>query len=513
MPAVGADGKKIMKLIPVVMVNGKFMQTPVSKPQTDPALQKPVNLTRSLALAQAAKKAVLDPSVTQQVINKVSLMNASSNHVGVNLSKSPNKHPQQQNYFVLEPSSTATAPAPAANENPRFSSQLPVTVKSPALPRGQYLQIPPNAQVRTVPGAELPPGIKKQIFTSLPSSSSGSGLPNVVYVSPITTVSQSTAPSSDSALKLPPDSSYKYLSGALSHGPAKHLKLIPKAPQRPNSPLKWVVEEEDSSVPSALPPDSPIVTSEILSALAEREKASKRCSIVPKPPPQPSQGKSAAGHDDALVVCNGKVFFVAKKDSCAAARKTNPFNTTVLPSSRQSHGSGARVKRRNPGITVPDKSDEVIDLCDDDDAQEDSSPRVPSVKMPAAVHQDEDNVIFVSYIPPKPESGSARDVLHKDTAPDAQRAEQRSADSLSSLPEPKSPAGTRGGEDSGDLLALRGRTPDQNGAVLRGSAEDVDADAQTERRTVPNTSEGGSGKCSQQEEDTHGTEVREAFPP
>lgn len=509
MPAVGADGKKIMKLIPVVMVNGKFMRTPVSKPQTDPAPQKPVN--RSLALAQAAKKVVLDLSVTQQVINKVSLMNASSNHVGVNLSNSPNKHPQQQNYFVLEPSSTATAPA--ANENPRFSSQLPVTVKSPALPRGQYLQIPPNAQVRTVPGAELPPGIKKQIFTSLPSSSSGSGLPNVVYVSPITTVSQSTGPSSDSALKLPPEPSYKYLSGPLSQGPAKHLKLIPKAPQRPNSPLKWVVEEEDSSVPSALPPESPTVTSEILSALAEREKASKRCSIVPKPPSQLSQGKSAAGHDDALVVCNGKVFFVAKKDSSAAARKTNPFNTTVLPSSRRSDGSGAREKRRKLGIIIPGESDEVIDLCDDDDTLEDSSRQVPSVKMPAAAHQDEDNVIFVSYIPPTPESGSVRDVLHKETAPDAQRAERQSTDSLSGLPEPKSPAGTRGGEDSGELLALRGGTPDQNSAVLRGSAEDADTDAETERRAAPNTSDSSSGKRSQQEEDTCRTEVREAFPP
>lgn len=510
MPAVGADGKKIMKLIPVVMVNGKFMQTPVSKLQTDPVPQKPVNLNRSRALAQVAKKAVLDPSVTQQVIHKVSLMNASSHHVGVNLSNSPNKHPQQQNYFVLEPSSMATAPA--ANEKPRFSSQLPVTVKSPALPRGQYLQIPPNAQVRTVPGSELPPGIKKQIFTSLPSSSSGSGLPNVVYVSPITTVSQSTAPSSDSALKLPPEPSYKYSSGPQSQGPAKHLKLIPKAPQRPNSPLKWVVEEEDSLVPSALPPDSPIVTSEILSALAEREKASKHCSIVPKPPPQLGQGKRAAGHDDALVVCNGKVFFVAKKDSSAAAKKINPFNTTVPPSSRHSHGLGAREKRRNLAITIPDKSDEVIDLCDDD-AQEDSSQQVPSVKMPAAAHQDEDNVIFVSYIPPKLESGSARDVPRKETAPDAQRAEQRSTNSLSSLPGPKSPAGTRGGEDSGDLPALRGRTPDQNDAVLHGSAEDVDTDTETERRAAANTSDCSSGKCSQQEEDTHETEVREAFSP
>nr|XP_020474665.1 uncharacterized protein LOC109971017 isoform X2 [Monopterus albus]XP_020474666.1 uncharacterized protein LOC109971017 isoform X2 [Monopterus albus] len=40
MPAVGVDGKKIMKLIPVQMVNGQFVHTEISKARTDSTPQK-----------------------------------------------------------------------------------------------------------------------------------------------------------------------------------------------------------------------------------------------------------------------------------------------------------------------------------------------------------------------------------------------------------------------------------------------------------------------------------------
>uniref|UniRef100_A0A8C6PTT5 Methyl-CpG-binding protein 2 n=1 Tax=Nothobranchius furzeri TaxID=105023 RepID=A0A8C6PTT5_NOTFU len=75
---------------------------------------------------------------------------------------------------------------PQAAPPTRPSHQLPVMVSSPALPRGQFLRIPPNAQVQRVPVSQLPPLIKDQIFTS----SSSSSTPTVVYVSPVTTVNQ-----------------------------------------------------------------------------------------------------------------------------------------------------------------------------------------------------------------------------------------------------------------------------------------------------------------------------------
>lgn len=532
MPAVGADGKNIMKLIPVQMVNGQFVQSQMSKPKTDPTPQKAVSIDIASAPVQMTKKAALNPSVTQQVIRKVSLINALPiNQVGLDLFNSLNKHPLKQKTVNLMSKVPPMATA-AICETPRFSSWLPVTVKSPALPRGQYLQIPPNAQVRTVPGSELPPGIKKQIFTSSASSSPGSGLPSVVYVSPITTVNQSAMQPSDSALhslKLLSKTSNQSSCGPPSKGPQKHLKLIPKVAQRPNSPLKWMVEEEDNSAAPPLDPlNCPSVTSEILLTVAERENACKCLEVVPKPVSQLNQGKSGQGQENALVMCNGKVFFVAKKcsqslkmgtnDSPPASTKSYEFKKTVVPSSQQSLESE---KRQNLSIIISDESDEVIDLCDDDDDAQDDS-------LDDATHLDEDNVIFVSYMPPKSES--AQDVLLKTQA--VQEADQRGTSSSSRTTEQKSPDGTTAGEDREELSALKGRKPDQSMLVstvknLCGSAEmsmhdneginansqqstssqqleNMDVDVDTESPADPSS----SGICSRIEEDTHKMEVR-----
>lgn len=533
MPAVGADGKNIMKLIPVQMVNGEFFQTQISKPKMDPTPQKAVSINIASAPVQKVKKAALDASVTQQIIRKVSLMNALPHEVGSELCNSLNKRPLQQKIVNLLPKAPPMATAAANCEKPRFSSQLPVTVKSPALPRGQYLQIPPNAQVRTVPGSELPPGIKKQIFTSSASSPPASVLPSVVYVSPITTVNQSVMPPSDSARHLPkllPKASNKSSCEPLQ----KHLKLIPKVAQRPNSPLKWMVEEEESSVaPSLDPLNSLSMTSEILLAVKERENAFKRCDVVTKPISQLSQGKGRQGQENALVMCNGKVFFVAKKcspslkmgtnDSPAAATKSYQSTKTMAPSSQQSLESIAPEKRQDLSIIISDESDEVIDLCDDDDAQDDLSQQTASVNVSTATHLDEDNVIFVSYIPPKSESGSAQDVIANTQKAAVAEADQRGTSSS------KSPEGAMGGEVRAELSALRGRKPDQSALActvknLGGSAEvsmsDEGANISSQQSTSSQRSEdddvdaespaaaSSRGICSQIEEDTQKMEVR-----
>ncbi|XP_024148381.1 ligand-dependent nuclear receptor-interacting factor 1 [Oryzias melastigma] len=251
MPAVGADGKNIMKLIPVPMARRRFDQTLPGRPPSH--LQKPPS--------RAA--------------------------------------PLLQN---------------------RRDLQLPVTVKSPALPQGQCLQIPPHAQVQRVPASHLPPGVKERIFASSPSS----GLASVVYVSPVTAV--------DQAPPGPPR--------PLCTGLKPHLKLIPKVSQRPSSPTRWVIEEAED----------------------------------PKPPP------ASGVHEDALVVCNGKVFFVGLKSS--SALKTAP-------------------ETRPPNCRPPPESGEVIDLCEEEE---------PDAAGP---RPDEDNVIFVSYTHPRSEPGSTHDPTAK----------------------------------------------------------------------------------------------------
>ncbi|XP_051280944.1 ligand-dependent nuclear receptor-interacting factor 1 [Dicentrarchus labrax] len=420
MPAVGADGKNIMKLIPVQMVNGQYFQTQISKPRMDPAPQKAATINIASAPVHIVKTAALNPFSSQQVFTKpVSFVNASSNYIDLDPRNSLNKHPpQQQAVKVMAKLPPMATPATNCEKSVRLPSQFPVTVKSPALPIGQYLQIPPNAQVRTVPASELPQVIKKQIFTSPVSSSPGSGLPNVVYVSPITTVNQGVTPPSDSAphlLKLLSRTSSKTSRGPPSKGSKPHLKLIPKFSQRPNSPIKWMIEEEDT--PTLDPLSSPSVTSEILWAVAERENASKHCDVITKQVSQSCLGESGQGQENALVMCNGKVFFVSKKrnltlemgesDPPTLSPKCYEFNKTIVSSSQQSLEPVAPEIRQDLKIIIPDESEEVIDLCDDD-AQDDPSQQATSVNTTAQV--DEDNVIFVSYIPPKSESERPADL-------------------------------------------------------------------------------------------------------
>ncbi|XP_030588520.1 ligand-dependent nuclear receptor-interacting factor 1 isoform X2 [Archocentrus centrarchus] len=375
MPAIGADGKNIMKLIPVQMVNRQFFQTQTRKPEMDPSSQKAVTINIASAPVNMATKTVLSSSVSQQITRKqVSVVNVNLGH-----SNSLNKHSSQQKTLNLMAEVPPVATFTKKSGMPvKHINQLPVTVKSPALPRGQYLQIPPNAQVQTVPASKLPPGIQKQIFTSSASSSSlGSVLPNVVFVSPVTTVNQSVTSPSDAApspLQVFPNPSSVTSRGLQPKEAKQQLKLIPKVSQRPNSPTRWVIEEVDASAgPNIKPLNCPSVTSEILRAVAQRENSCKQFKAFRRTVTQLSQDSAVQGQQNALVMCNGK------------------FLQSAATHTRQD-------------IRMPRESDEVIDLCGDDD--DESPQQAASINMSAVSHLDEDNVIFVSYIPPKSESCS-----------------------------------------------------------------------------------------------------------
>lgn len=437
MPGVTSDGKKVMKLIPGVMVNGKFVQTPgIQGLQAGVAPQKVLPLNGSPTLTR--KKIVLDPPFTQQVIDKVidkqaarSSTNkqlAQQKYILVNkplgaletavppvpmvikaqsLPRGQSLQLQDQKYFILKQPSVLTATVPAANEKPQFLSQPPVTVKSVALPGG----IPLNTKGRTVSVSELSPVIKKQLPTSTPGSVSGSdpssGLSNVISVTPIRTFKQKAAPPS---LKQPSQPSYKYFPGPGLRGATKQLKLVQKAPQGHNGPCKWVIEEVDAATPECSPP----VTQEAPLALAGRMEHVKQGGITPGPNPDSRPSKSMSGRSDAVVVCNGKVFAVANKSNNSSI--THKLSKPLLEQHEKEQDSSGG---------TPARFTEVIDLCEDDDNGQSAS------------SQDDDTVIFVSYVPPKP------------GAPDLQVAEQRSM-----------PGSCAAGNE---LAVSRRRSPDRKG--------------------------------------------------
>lgn len=566
-PAVGADGKNIMKLIPVQMVNGQFFQTDISKPRTDSTPQKSETMNIASAPVQMVKKATLNPFATQQVFKKqVSSVNTLSRPVELDHGYSLNKRSLQQrtvNLTVRVP--PITTPATNCDESVRHPCRLPVTVKSPALPKGHHILIPPNAQVQTVPASELPPVIKQQIFVSSGNSSPGSSLQSVVFVSPVTTVIQGATPndSTTDSFKMLSKTSNKTLCVSQSKGSKPHLKLIPKVSQRPNSPIKWVIEEEDSSTSPNLDPlnfssvtseilqavatketadkhcdfikKSPFVTSEIFRALAERETASKHCDVVEKTISHSIPSKSGQEQENALVMYNGKVFFLAKKcslpfkmgqnDPPTSATKSYEFNRTTLPSSQQSVKRVIAQTRQDLRIVIPDDSNDIIDLCDDDDSTQHEA------------SADEDNVIFVSYIPPKAESASQTDLTLKSQMAPEKETIQMGPSSSNCLTDEKRLDGGTGNDDRDEGSALRGRQPGQsmfvskvkNVASVCGSAvmnmhedsnvksqpststqqvESVEVDVETDSPEDPRTSDSSNETHSQKEKDSHKIEVR-----
>ncbi|XP_062282514.1 uncharacterized protein lrif1 [Scomber scombrus] len=535
MPAVGADGKNIMKLIPVQMVNGKFVQTQISQPKMDPKPQNAITIKDTCEHGHMGKTAALNFSATQPIIREpVYLVDALPNQVGVTeqclaLSNSLNKYPLQQQTLNL----MAKKPLMAIlGTNCGKSTRPPVTIKSPALPRGQYLQIPSNAQVQTVPVSELPPGIKKQIFTSSANSSS-----SVVYVSPVTTVNQCTTPPSSSS-----PGTLSNTSNMTSHSSGRsrpHLKLIPKVSQRPNSPIKWVIEEEEDRFRGSTldPLISPSITSEIFRPVAERDVTNKHCEITNEKPISPSSlAKSEKRHENALVVCNGKVFFVAKKcrqpfklkrggaDPPKAATKSYQVKKTSIPPSQNS-------LRQDSRIIIPDESDDVIDLCNED-CPYDSSQQESSGCMSTMTDVDEDNVIFVSYIPPKSDSGPTQNVIQKALEKETDQAssmnihcvkEQKSlTDPTSSVSEILTDSGTL--VDHLAVSKVKNVTHVCGAAVVKTNnsntlnmntqqsnynqhLESMKVDPETESSADPSTPDSSIGICSQME-DTFKIEVR-----
>lgn len=405
-----------MKLIPVQKVNGQFVQCQMSYYRRDDAEpQRPITLNYASAPVQIRSMGTLDPSANGQLVKKqLSFTSVSANQLGETgrgLDTASN---------LLTKIAQSTSSTPNSEKLVTLASQLPVTVKSPVLPNGQYLQIPPNARVRTLSASELPPAIKKQIFTSSANSMSNSSSPTVLYVSPVKTMNQGVTPPSPLSatpllsLKLHSKSSNQTSFGPSSVGSTFVSRSIAKESQRPNGPLKWVIEEGDGSLaPCLVPANSPIMTSEILKAVAERENANKPYENTTKktPMPQSSPPKSGQGKDNALVMCNGKVYFVAKKcnlpfrldsENTGAVNSDEFCPTKSLPSRLSNVSAASQSSHTRQGssqIVIPDGLDEVIDLCDDD-SQDD-------LLHQAGSQPDEDTVIFVSYIPPKsvPTSG------------------------------------------------------------------------------------------------------------
>ncbi|XP_077586011.1 uncharacterized protein lrif1 isoform X2 [Stigmatopora nigra] len=282
LPAIGADGSNIMRLIPVQIVNGKRVQNVIS---------------------------TTIPSRVQKTFRPIA----------------PRPSGNQGNVLPCQ----LDAARPSLNKYP------PRTVEARALLKT------PQTWVRRVPSLQVASGDKSQNLPPLPDSFSSSN-----------SFCQSNGSLDRSNLET-------------LGSPTSHLKLIPRVSQRANSPMKWVIEEVNSTE----------ATGDIPHYVLSKSSATDE-----------------ARHPQALVMCNDRVFFATQKNSPLMPLQSQD-------TSCQLKNSTSHLQRKT--ISTQRQPNDVIDLCSDNNPDERT--KILSRGMPTVSSVDEDNVIFVSYIPPKPE--------------------------------------------------------------------------------------------------------------
>ncbi|XP_074536676.1 uncharacterized protein lrif1 isoform X2 [Halichoeres trimaculatus] len=356
MPAVGADGQTTMKLIPVQTVKENLALTQRIQPKSDLALKtaETLNFTKPAP-------APVDPCVTQFVRTQVSLGNVFPDKRSVDHKPLPPKHSK------LKKVPQSKTPSAHCETPETVSDHHSVTEKL-------Y-----HKQIQRVPAFHLPPPSDRHVFTTSANSSPG------LCISPISPVKVDALPTDTSA-----PLSFKLLPNKPSpSGPKPSLKLIPQTPQRPNSPIRWTVEEDNSCVPPALP--SPVVASEILRTLAEWERAHRQVQVMDNSPSLSSQGNTGQKEEDALVLCDGKVF---RKRHPTIQLKKKDFPTTTAESyifTQTTPISEPAQKRDVCKLIIQRRSHEVRDFCEG--AQDEK-------KLSSAVTSRDEDVIFTSYTPP-----------------------------------------------------------------------------------------------------------------
>ncbi|XP_043102865.1 ligand-dependent nuclear receptor-interacting factor 1 [Puntigrus tetrazona] len=434
MPAVGPDGKNVMKLIPVQKVNGRFYQTPFSI-ERDGMDAKPVHPPAAAASSQTQMQLPSVQSIAdgRYFLKTLPLVGTGSDtvttqNVGTNDLIFHNSKPVHVPLSAQSLSQYSVQLPPKPNRQGMAAVQtLPVTVKSPVLPNGHFLQIPPNAKVRTLPATALPQSIKCRIMDSVSNTPNlQNSPPTVVLVSPVNSVKLN---SDQQVVSLTKPSQIQ----SLFQNVPPNLQTpgcIPKTNEEVNTPLKWVVQEgTGASAPCLVPVTTPNVDSDAKKAVEHVSSVEMANETVTSKatPPQTSQEKITQGKDNALVMCNGKVYFVAKKNSeivkdvmISEGGKRGVVSTS--PALPASSALGTNPSKQDPKRKVS----EIIDLCDD--GEETSTclggapGNLPTPSQTEVDESDEDsNVIFVSYIPPKPKTRAgdkvdkAEEVQHTQT--------------------------------------------------------------------------------------------------
>ncbi|XP_078402999.1 uncharacterized protein LOC144683638 isoform X1 [Cetorhinus maximus] len=302
----------------------------VQKPQATPSLtmeQKSYNL-KTVALhdptVQNTQASSILPITDQNAYNLRTVTLP-----GVPVQKVQTSPTDQMAYNLT----TITLPGPAV-QNTQASSTLAMDqntymlLKSPVLPAGHHLQIPANAEVKSVPASSLPLAIQQKILSTAASNlanttESKKSSPTVIYVCPVNTVKtvQKRLPNirpksilNLSTTLITADTPFPSTTAPATFaydGVISNEQLLSK-----DSPMKWVVQKNPQSLAHCLIPvkSSNNLASKILKSLADQQHTE---SLVPSPSTAPTQTGAdlfSPFKENALVMYNGKVYLVVQKN-------------------------------------------------------------------------------------------------------------------------------------------------------------------------------------------------------
>ncbi|XP_009665596.2 ligand-dependent nuclear receptor-interacting factor 1 isoform X2 [Struthio camelus] len=336
----GPDGKNLLKLLPISKSSGSFVPIVQSSamPNNPKAnISSPVHLTFKTQLPNATSPSSVKIPVFQsanpgkiiltRTLDKQESVRAASENESLTAKSVANIQSScvsvdrlsLQNIAVTSSSNQSSTAYMLVN-----TKSLPVTVKSPVLPSGHHLQIPADAEVKSVPASSLPPAIQQKILaaaaTNSPGGADSTKMPTVIYVSPVNTV-KTVLPKRLQAICPKPATEVSkplIMTTAQKASSSPPEAVTSDGQQCQQTPIKWIVQESSqSSAPCLIPvKSSNNMVSKILKTLADMKNVEvNSANMLPLCSTGGSQTKIMPIKDNALVMYNGKVYLLTKRGS------------------------------------------------------------------------------------------------------------------------------------------------------------------------------------------------------
>ncbi|XP_031412801.1 ligand-dependent nuclear receptor-interacting factor 1 isoform X2 [Meleagris gallopavo] len=338
----GPDGKNLLKLLPISKSSGNsvpIVQSSAMSNNPKVNVSSPVHLAFKTQLAStAASSSVKIPVFQSPNSGKIILARTLDKQGGVRAGSDKESLTTesaadiQSSCVSVDRRSLQNAAVTSSSEQSHTAHMSgntkdnPISVKPPVLPSGHHLQIPADAEVKSVPASFLPASIQQKILaaaaTNVSDGADSKKMPMVIYVSPVNAV-KTVLPKRLQAddPKPAPDVSKTLLMTAPQRAHSSSAETgTSDGQQCQHTPMKWIVRESPQLPAPCLIPvkSSNNVASKILKTLSDTKNVEinsanilSHCSTGSGV----SKTKITSIKDNALVMCNGKVYLLTRRGS------------------------------------------------------------------------------------------------------------------------------------------------------------------------------------------------------